>query len=388
MIKIFRKYLKEQLKNYPYFIRFIRYYELSFKLHTKYLIKKLKSIYLKVYKIIYTQYPYVLQFPITYKCNLDCIMCGMQKMKDKENMNIEDLRHILSNKLFKKIKSVGINGGEPFIVSNIDEYIRELIKRLPSLRFIYIITNGYLYDKIISKLKVIKNECSNHNIKLTVSISLDGVDETHDKVRGRRGVFTKVEKTCKEIAINKSLYCDDFGIICTITKENIFNINEIEVWAENNDIPVNYNIATIHKRLYNLDRFEGFSVLADEYSKCLATEWFYYKFLKTFSQQYYTIYKYLIDGKRRSDCTFKDYGVTLMPDGDIAYCATCSKTLGNGLQIAPDRLYFKNQEYKNDLIKTQCQSCSHYSSSLTLDDYLNYIEDILSVVKNPFKYKN
>jgi hypothetical protein len=94
-----------------------------------------------------------------------------------------------------------------------------------------------------------------------------------------------------------------------------------------------------------------------------------------------------LDGKRISGCEFKNNGFTLLPNGDISYCATYSKILGNGLQHYPDSLYYGNQTYKDDLIKSQCQSCSQYSGSLTLDGYLEYTEEILEYIRKPSKYK-
>lgn len=384
-----KKKVKVWLKDYPYVIRFLLYSKMSFKLHTKYILKKVKYYYRKLAKLKYRSLvtPTVLQFPITYKCNFDCIMCGMQKMKNKDDLKLDDLSFILNNKLFNKIESVGINGGEPFLLVNIDEYIRVLIKKLPSLRDIYIITNGYLTDKISNKLEVIKKECKTHHIKLYVSISIDGIGDIQDKMRGRTNIFSKVENTCKAIAKSEDKYCDGFGVICTITKENIYNLNEVEVWAKQNGISVSYNIATINKRLNNEDRFENFSVLTDEHAKSLATEWFYCKFRETFSEKYYALYRYLEDGIRLSNCDYKSNGVTLLPDGNIAYCATYSKVLGNGIQQDSEKLYFENQSYKNELLNLKCGTCSHYSSSLTLDSYLEYIEEILDIVGKPFKFR-
>lgn len=385
MIKSLKEKLKCLLKDYPYITRFLIYYKLYFKMRTKYMLKKMKFVCKKV--LNNDNAPRVLQFPITYKCNLDCVMCGMQKMKNKEDLSVDNLSHILSNKLFSQITSVGVNGGEPFVIPNIDEFIRVLIKNLPNLKNIYIITNGYQSERILNKLKVIKTVCIDSNVKLTVSISLDGIGLIHDRIRGRDNIFTKVENTCKEIAKNKNEYCDDFGIICTITKINIYNVNEVENWAKKNNISVAYNIATIHKRLFNEDKYENFSVLTDEHAKSLATEWFYYKFRQNFSQKYYAIYRYLLDGKRLSYCDFKNNGLTLLPNGDISYCATYSKILGNGLQHDSDRLYYENQTYKEELIKSHCQSCSQYSGNLTLDGYLEYIDEILDSIGNPSKYK-
>lgn len=384
MKKAINNTLKNILKDYPYVIQIVLYYKQSFKLKIKYYIKKIKQLIREILRFKNSNRPKVLQFPITYKCNFDCVMCGMQKMSSKKDLDISDLADLLSNKLFANIESVGINGGEPFIVPNIDQYVRVIINKLPKIKNIFIISNGYLTNRILNKLEIIKKECMNKGIKLTVSISIDGVGQVHDQMRGRDNIFSNVEKTCKEISKNRSKYCDSFGVICTVTKVNIFNLNEVEYWANKNNIPITYNIATIHKRLFNEDKYDIFSVLTDEQARCLAIEWFYYKFKRTLSEQYYAIYRYLLNGKRIAKCCYQYDGVTLMPNGDIAYCATHSKIIGNGLKEESEKIFTMNLKYKKELIENECKTCSHYSEALSLDHYLEYVEDI---VGEPFKYK-
>lgn len=379
-----KKVAKILLYDYPYISMFLIYINRASKLYFKYYTKILKHLIKVIIRKFALSKPKVLQFPITYKCNFDCVMCGMQKMSNQKDMDINDLEKILSNPLFSRVRSVGLNGGEPFLVSNIDDYIRIIINKIPKLKNIFIITNGYLTERILCKLEIIKKECESKSIKLTVSISIDAIGEKHDEMRGRKDVFRNVEDTCLAISKTPGRYCDDFGVICTVTKTNIISINEVDYWATKNNIKVSYNIATVHKRLFNEDRYGNFSVLTDEYLKGLATEWFYYKFRRTNSEQYYSIYRYLLEGKRTAECDYQYDGVTLLPNGDISYCATQSKVLGNSITEPADIIFESNLDYKKQLIASKCDKCSHYSGSISIYHYKDYIKDILW---KPFKYR-
>lgn len=380
-----REFIAKALKDYPFIIRSLLYHKYGFKYRSKLELKKLK-LRIKGNTYLRVKYPEVLQFPVTFKCNFDCIMCGMQEIKNTYQMNKQELANLISSEIFSKIKDVGLNGGEPFLLPDIVEYISILVNNLPKLQNIYIITNGFLTDKILKDLPEIKKICSSNNIRLTVSISVDGVGNIHDKIRGRKNIFDAVEKTCLSINNNIGEYCDSFGVICTVTKENVYYLNEVEAWTEKNTIPVTYNIATIHKRLHNEGRYQDFSIFADAHCILLATEWFYYKFMQTFSQQYYAIYKYLTDGKRVANCDYWNNGITLLPNGDISYCATFSNIIGNGINGNIKDIFFDNIKYRKELMDSHCNNCSHYSTSLTISGYEEYIKEILNIFGQPSKY--
>ncbi|NLL44568.1 MAG: radical SAM protein [Mollicutes bacterium] len=372
-----KKYIKYIMFDYPYVSLKIRYITKKIFLYIKYYKRRTREFLLKISRKLYINKPKVLQFPITYKCNFDCVMCGMQKMAKEKDIDIHDIEEILSNKLFNQIRSVGLNGGEPFIVQNLEDYVKILIKKLPKLKYIYLITNGYLTDRILTKLRIIKSECKKHNIRLTVSVSLDGIGKTHDIMRGRSNIFNNVENTCITIKNNQKEFCDDFGVICTITKHNIININEVDYWATKNNVNIAYNIATIHKRLFNEDRYEDFSVLTDDYYKLLTIEWFYYKFKQTNSEQYYNLYRYLLDNKRIAKCDYQNDGITILPNGDLSFCATQSKIIGNALSEPANLLFKNNILYRKQLMENKCAECSHYSGTVSINKYEEYIRELL-----------
>lgn len=102
------------------------------------------------------EYPETIQLPITYKCNFDCVMCGMHHMINRKDFSAHDLKTILSDKLFSKVKYIGINGGEPFLKNDLCECINVMIDTIPDLKILYFISNGYFTEKILIQLQEIK----------------------------------------------------------------------------------------------------------------------------------------------------------------------------------------------------------------------------------------
>lgn len=381
------KYIKGYLKQRPITKRFIVYYYYAIKLYGKTIIKYFLGRFSRRPANDFKK-PQVLQLPITYKCNCDCVMCGMREMQQKDNFTHEDLAKILEDELYNEVTDVGVNGGEPFIVKDIEIYVDVLLQKLPKIKAIYIISNGYFTDQMLFKLKVIKQKCSERKVKLAISISIDGAEEIHDKVRNIKGVFLKAMETYRKINIDKEAYCDYLGAICTITNFNIVNINELEALAKTENLNLSYNIATLHERLFNESRYEDFSVFSSEEHKNLAAEFFYGKFVEMKSQRYFALWQYVVSGERMCFCDFYNNGVTITPDKNISFCATKSKVLGNALET-PSLDIFKNEmEYRKELTSRECNSCSHYTASLTLKGSLKYNAKVLKLIGNPFSFRS
>lgn len=363
--------IKRIILSKPILNRFVTYIYYWIKLYAKTMIRLLLGRYLVTSNKKFI-YPTILQLPITYKCNCDCIMCGMHEKQSLTNFSVKELNSILENDLYKCVKSVGVNGGEPFLVLNLDEYIEVLLTRLPKLENIYIITNGSLTNRTLELLEKIKGICGINNVSLSVSVSIDGVAQTHDLVRGLKGVFEKAFETCINIRDNQSKYCDNFKIICTITSVNIYNINEVDVWAKKNNFEIAYNIATVHERLFNNLRLERFSVFSDNYTRLLAAEFFHALFYETKSPIYFQLFYYCLNKERLSYCSFSRDGVTITPEGNLSYCATHSKLIGNALISNSLGLYKNNLDYRDEMCKKHCDSCSHYAGVLTFKGQLIY----------------
>lgn len=324
------------------------------------------------------RYPTTIQLPITYKCNFDCVMCGMKSMSSRPGFAPEELKQILCDRLFHRINAVGVNGGEPFLLDDLESYIHVLFATLPKLKNVYIISNGYFTDRILEKSKVILSICHEHQAKLHLSVSIDGYGEMQDIMRGKHGAFSHAVETCAQILKNRNEYCDTFGTLCTITKVNVDHLAELDVWARRNHIPMSYNLATVHKRICNDEKYQDFSVFTDEHARLMTAEFFYSKYLETNDEKYFGLYYLIHTGKRIASCAYQTETVTLTPDGCLSYCATHSDEIGNANNEKAEDIFFsrKNIAYRKRLHNEYCENCSHYSSSLNPRDYVNkYIKD-------------
>lgn len=357
MKKVFMKKINHSSKLF-YFLRKMR-----FNLHFFILLLK----YIKNKRFNIKNYPKGIQLPITYKCNFDCVMCGMRNLTGNKDFTAEELGEILDDNAFKKIEVVGVNGGEPFLKNDIIDCFKIMLEKLPRLKVFNMISNGYFTDKTLQTLKTLKSLCETKHVKLNLSISIDGIGDLEDFHRGCKNAFKNAETTCKAILLNKCSYVDYLNIICTITKYNISRINEVEVWAKRIGIDVSYNIATENVRIANNYKYNDFSIFNDEHARMLTREFFYKKYHETRELKYFGLYLFVNERTRYADCPCKyNDWITVTPNGQIGFCATHSKNIGSGLEQSTYDLIEENKNYLKEIRNSYCEQCSHYMYSLNL----------------------
>ncbi len=136
--------------------------------------------------------PFVMEFVIylTNRCNLACEMCSQYGENFKENapqeLSLEDWEKFLLDISDTNPKpKIILMGGEPLLYKNFDK----LFQMLQDFQFpVHIVTNGTLLDKYLELLA---------NSDITITISIDGLEEKHDKIRGKQGTFRKVIENIK-----------------------------------------------------------------------------------------------------------------------------------------------------------------------------------------------
>lgn len=311
--------------------------------------------------------PTVLQLPITNKCNLMCKMCNVPSMRNLQDMDLKQLKIALNDKIFSKIESVGINGGEPFLKKDLEDYVEALFT-LPELKSIHIISNGILTDRILEKLKQIYLICKKRGISLNVTFSIDGYGKIHNEIRGMESAFVKTINTIKLVQKHKDLYCDNIGVICTISKFNIYNLSELDCYFKINNLPpISYQLAVAHKRLDNENMIKDFSINNDKHMKMIAREFFFSKFCETKNKRYYYIYEYICNdfSNRMMTCLWQEDAITIDASGNLCYCAAASDKIGS---ICNSDIYNQvfekaNLAYRKSIIENKCDQCIHYSDS-------------------------
>lgn len=310
------------------------------------------------------KYPKVIQLPITYQCNSRCVMCNIWKMDYSNQAKVDEFATFLQDPLFKKVEDVGINGGEPSLVVNLPKYATEILK-LPSLKTLNIISHGFSPKLLLPTLKDIYAQCKAKGIPFHVSISLDGTEEIHNTVRGSK-VYDKTFATILEIQNNKGEYCDSMNVGCTVMQQNVDDLAAFESLVNKHNIDIKFRLGIDNKRIDNHSVKEQYSLMYSPL-KQTAIEFFHsqiYKQKKLSAMfKYFAIHYWLQleKPKRLLGCMWKEEGVTLDSRGDVYYCAVASDKIGSLREKKGEDIFFsdKNIEYRQDLLKNECDNCIH-----------------------------
>ncbi len=154
-------------------------------------------------------FPVVVKWAITDKCNLKCKHC--YKNNHVNEITKEDVDLIIQELKRKGIGCVALTGGEPLVAKQFMYIVQELHKYGIETE---IASNGFMMsDKMIDYL--FKN-----NIKV-VQISIDGYDgDSNDYIRGK-GVYDIVTENIRNIV------CKGIKVVLAHTL-NHYNCNDIE----------------------------------------------------------------------------------------------------------------------------------------------------------------
>ncbi|MCW4051468.1 MAG: radical SAM protein [Candidatus Bathyarchaeota archaeon] len=137
-------------------------------------------------------------FAVTNQCNGKCNMCNIWKMEPTENTDIDKITGFFhENKdSLRGVKFIQLTGGEPFLRDDLPDIASVVHETMPGC-MIWLPTNGLLPEKIIeiTQQTLIRND----DIRLGVTVSLDGEGEYHDIQRGIDGSFKLAMKTLMEL---------------------------------------------------------------------------------------------------------------------------------------------------------------------------------------------
>jgi len=181
--------------------------------------------------MFYQKLPKDIVLAITYNCNSRCRMCNIWKT---ENLPVLDLDQY--KKLPNNLKEVNLSGGEPFLRPDFNEIVKILIELNSRVRII-ISSNGFATDLIKEKMQ----EILKIKPDIGVGISLDGIGELHDQIRGVPGGYQKVIKTIETL---KNIGVKDLRLAFTAGDYNIHELNK--VYNLSQELGIEFTLAAVH----------------------------------------------------------------------------------------------------------------------------------------------
>lgn len=294
-------------------------------------------------------------------CNSRCQMCLIWQQKKDHEISAEELRDVLDEPVFSKVDNIGVTGGEPTLRKDLPEIFRVIARRRPRVAHASMITNAIREKIVEEQVLECARICREEGVGFSVMVSLDGLGEVHDTVRGRAGNFASA-LGCLERFRSEDI-STSFG--CTITKSNVSHVDDLLDWAEGNGFYGRFRVAEFIDRLYNApqaDFIRSFNEL-ERYHLGLffyraATE---YEPSSAVQKTYRSIRGMLAEGKpRTTGCPYHHDTVILTSRGELLYCSPKSPNLGSILQRGTaGKVYFGNLRKRQEIRQQHCDDCIH-----------------------------
>ena len=305
--------------------------------------------------------PTALQFPVNDICNSNCQMCHIWKRKRDYEMSPNEVRIVLSDPLFREVQNVGINGGEPTLRADLEDLVAVIVETLPKLESVALITNALRASRVINAVESIGRRCKDAGKHLDVMVSLDGIGDVHDRVRGVPGNFASANVVIDYLLSTPWVASCRLG--CTIIAENAFGVEDVLEFANRKGIYVRFRLGVPHPRLYTETLREPFALSPEaQFHVAAFLETLIYDYERDPVRRafYQSLRDQLVYGRpRAAGCTWKNHGVTLGPRGELAFCAVASPTIGNAREVSAEKVFWENSEVLSTILQTKCADCRH-----------------------------
>ena len=167
---------------------------------------------------------------VTYRCNARCNMCNRYRRpsKPEEEITIETIKKL------PQMSFTNITGGEPFIRTDLKELVGELLKKTDR---IVISTNGFFTDRILDLCKEYPT--------VGIRISIEGLEETNNKIRGLQDGFNRGYTTLRELVAMKH---PDVGFGMTVQDCNAKDL--VPLYKLSDELDMEFATATLHNSFY------------------------------------------------------------------------------------------------------------------------------------------
>ena len=181
---------------------------LSYKINV--ISRVFKSIFLQQkpnYAIIY----------IDGRCNMHCGFCIHAAVDARKTpiMKADQWGQIFRNA--RSLLHLTVTGGEPFLRKDFVEILDNVLKK-NQIPQVSINSNGFYIDRIKKFMPELVEKYK--NTEFTLSISLDGPEEIHDKVRVFKGAYKRALETIDEIKYLREKPNFFLKLASVLTKDN------------------------------------------------------------------------------------------------------------------------------------------------------------------------
>lgn len=316
--------------------------------------------------------PKGLVFMVTDKCNSRCKHCNIWRQKPSDNpLTAQEVERIFSDKLFEDVKIVICTGGEPSVRDDLGDIFLGLHKAMPNAT-LQLSTNGLLPERVV---KVVKMAIEN-DIKIDVGVSIDGIGDQNDSIRGVPGNFEKVNMLFSELlSIRKKcpgrLNIAAGIVVSDLTIDSIYDVREYTGKLNISLVEAWYNTSPFYKNKTDGEKAQ----FKDKLRKIVGSQ--------PLSVTRDKWLKWLKGYPIKFPCFAANTFCVVKCDGDIVPCLTLwDQKLGNARDSCPWDIWHSEQAKRARKAVKPCNGCLN-TWGLGWSVEAGYYQRLLLAIKHP-----
>jgi radical SAM protein with 4Fe4S-binding SPASM domain len=292
-------------------------------------------------------------------------MCNVwQNPRNTKEIDLNTIEQVFSNPLFNRVEEVVLHGGEPTLREDIKEIYRIITLCCPRLKSIISSTNGLKPKLVQRRIGEILSVVNPKTVRTIFTVSIDGLKESHEKIRGIQGGFDRAIQSLQVLKEYQLKHPIDVQIITVIQPQNIKDLEKMEDLAKHYDVGIIFQplmIDTFYANTATDPRLQFSGDQTEQYRDFIRTR--FVKAKDTKSLYWQNFLEMMSGGKRDVPCAYDRYVVSLYPNGDVL---PCSKeewiNFGNVYQDPIDKIWYSksSNSIRKKMRKEVCPTCIFY----------------------------
>ena len=240
----------------------------------------------------------------TYRCQMRCQMCNIWQYPTDEKKEIQPKEL----EILPKLKFINLTGGEPFQRRDLEDIVSVCFEKAPR---VVISTSGYHFDRIIELAKKFP--------KIGIRISIEGLSQKNDELRGRSGGFDKGLKTLLTL---RDMGIKDIGFGCTVSNHNSSDM--LALYQLSKSLDMEFATAAFHNSYYfhkSNNEITNKEEVCDNFQK-LIEQLLKEKYPKSWFRAFFNLglINYIQGGKRMLPCEAGSANFFIEPYGEVFPC--------------------------------------------------------------------
>jgi MoaA/NifB/PqqE/SkfB family radical SAM enzyme len=135
------------------------------------------------------RYPTDAIIALTYRCDARCEMCNIWQLKPQEFLSVDDYAKVPAS-----LKDINVSGGEAFMRKDVVDIVKIIHQKCDNPRIV-VSTNGFRTRQIIAAMEELRRSIPG----IGVGVSLDGMGETHNRIRGVPHAWENATATLQQL---------------------------------------------------------------------------------------------------------------------------------------------------------------------------------------------